>query len=455
MGRTMIQLRNRGTAHLVGGALCALMLLSACAEDEVYLPGKREPIRSVLQDPDLAAPLEGEERQPNTSRAIALGGTSNNASWTHSIGTPKYRTSHPALRPAVQQVWTADIGAGDSRKQRITADPVVAGGRVFTLDADARVTATSTGGQTIWTHDLTPVTDSAGQGTGGGLAVDGNTLYVSIGYGVLAALDVATGGERWTQKLDASGSGTPTVYDDLVYITSGDDTGWALDKDTGRVEWQVGGSTSQNNVLGAPAPAVTDKFVIFAYGTGEVQGAFRRGGLPRWDASVVGKRPGRALSSVSDVTSAPVVSGDRVYVGNQSGRLAALNVESGQRLWTARDGAVGPVWPIGGSVFVITELNELVRLDASDGSRIWGVALPNFVKEKPLRQSRIVAHYGPVVAGGQVIVASNDGLLRTFDPTDGRLTGTVEIAGGATTAPVVAGGTLYVVSAKGQLHAYR
>ena len=104
---------------------------------------------------------------------------------------------------------------------------------------------------------------------------------------------------------------------------------------------------------------------------------------------------------------------------------------------------------------MITELNELVRLDASDGSRIWGVALPNFVKEKPLRQSRIVAHYGPVVAGGQVIVASNDGLLRTFDPTDGRLTGTVEIAGGATTAPVVAGGTLYVVSAKGQLHAYR
>ena len=117
MGRTMIQLRNRGTARLVGGALCALMLLSACAEDEVYLPGKREPIRSVLQDPDLAAPLEGEERQPNTSRAIALGGTSNNASWTHSIGTPKYRTSHPALRAAVQQVWTADIGAGDSRKQ--------------------------------------------------------------------------------------------------------------------------------------------------------------------------------------------------------------------------------------------------------------------------------------------------------------------------------------------------
>ncbi|WP_418361291.1 PQQ-binding-like beta-propeller repeat protein [Sulfitobacter alexandrii] len=396
----MIQDRNRGTALMLGGAVTALLLLTACAEEEIYLPGKREPVRSILQDPELAAPLDGEEDTVNTSRPIALGAATNNASWTHSIGTAQYRTTHPALRGTLQPVWSVDIGAGDSRKQRITADPVVAGGRVFTLDADAHVTATSTSGQTLWTRDLTPVNDRSGQGTGGGLAVDGDTLYVSVGYGVLAALDVTTGGERWSQKLEASGSGTPTIYGDLVYVTSGDDTGWALDKSNGRIEWQVGGSSSVNNVLGAPAPAVTDQFVIFAYGTGEVQGVFRRGGLPRWNASVVGKRPGRALSSVSDVTSAPVVSGGTVYVGNHSGRLAALDAESGQRRWTARDGAIGPVWPIGDSVFAITDLNELVRLDAADGRRVWGIPLPNFVKEKPLRQSEVVAHHGPVVAGG-------------------------------------------------------
>jgi len=96
-----------------------------------------------------------------------------------------------------------------------------------------------------------------------------------------------------------------------------------------------------------------------------------------------------------------------------------------------------------------------VRLDANDGSRIWGVPLPNFVKSKPKRQSEVYAHHGPVVAGGRVIVASSDGQLRSFDPRDGSLLGTTEIPGGATTAPVVAGGTLYLVSRKGQLHAFR
>jgi outer membrane protein assembly factor BamB len=451
----MIQQRRYGTKAMIYGLCASVLTLSACAEKEVFLPGERQDVRSVLQDPDLAAPLAGSVIPENTSRAISLGAARSNADWTHSTGTAKYRTSNAALRSAPVLAWSASIGEGDSRKLRITADPVVAGGRVFTLDAGAQVVATSTSGAPLWSRDLTPAADKQGQGTGGGLAVQGDTVYVSVGFGVVAALDAASGAVRWTQDLDASGSGTPTVYGDLVYVTAGDNTGWALNKSNGRIEWQTEGARSASNVLGAPAPAITDRLSLFAFGSGEVLATFRQGGLTRWRASVLGKRPGRALASINDVTSAPVISGDKVYVGNQSGRLMALNVGSGETIWTAREGAIGPVFPAGDSVFVLTDLNELVRLSASDGKRVWGTSLPNFVKKRPRRQSGVVAHHGPIVAGGRVIVASNDGIIRSFDPTDGTLIGTIEIAGGATTAPVVAGATLYVVSTKGQLHAFR
>ncbi len=451
----MIQPLKSG-AHAWGIPLLAsLLVLSACNERQTFLPGPREDVRSVLQNPDLAAPLPGEVVPANTSRPISLGAATNNANWTNAAGNPATRTSHPALSASPQLLWSADIGAGDSRRFRITADPVVSQGRIFTLDAGAQVTATSTSGQTLWSRDLTPASDRQGQGSGGGLAVEGDTLYVSIGYGILAALDVSTGGVRWTQELEASGSGTPTVAGDLVYLTAGDDTGWAVNKTTGRVAWQTSGTPSINNVLGAPAPIVANQLAIFAYGSGEVQAVFQRGGLDRWTTPVVGKRPGRALSSISDLTGAPVASGDRVYVGNQSGRLAALSLANGNAIWTAREGAITPVWPIGGSVFAISDLNELLRLDAADGSRIWGVPLPNYVKDKPRRRSEVFGNHGPVVAGGRVRVASSDGLLRSFDPVSGALTGTVEIPSGATTAPVVAGGTLYIVSRKGKLLAFR
>ena len=55
---------------------------------------------------------------------------------------------------------------------------------------------------------------------------------------------------------------------------------------------------------------------------------------------------------------------------------------------------------------------------------------------------------------GQVVVAG-DGQLRLFNPVDGALVGGAEIPGGAASGPALAGGTLYVVSSNGQLHAFR
>jgi outer membrane protein assembly factor BamB len=455
MGSDMMRqnsMRRSGPAFLV---LAGAILLGACSEEEVYLVGERQPVRSVLQDPQLAAPLDDRLNQENFSLPIALGAPVANASWAQSHGTPQFRTSHPALRATLQPVWAADIGEGDSRRLRITADPVVAGGRVFTLDAAAQVVATSTSGQTLWSRDLTPASDRAGQATGGGLAVAGDTVYASVGFGILAALDASTGGIRWTQDLNATASGAPTVVGDLVYLTVGDTEAWAVERATGRIAWRNEVAPDYSNILGAPAPAVSGQMAVFGFGSGEVRGAFRQGGLTRWTTGVVGRRPGRALSYISDITSEPVIEGGRVYAGNQSGRLAALDLGSGDPVWTARDGAIGPVWPAGGSIFVITDLNELVRLDASDGSRIWGVPLPNFVASKPRKQSEVYANHGPILAGGRVIVASNDGLIRSFNPVNGSLVGTTEIPGGATTAPVVAGQTLYVVSTTGTLHAFR
>ncbi|WP_300031774.1 PQQ-like beta-propeller repeat protein [uncultured Roseobacter sp.] len=438
--------QHRGI-RVIFAVLAAAVLLSGCAEEEIILPGKREPIR---EDAKTVAtlPFEG-------SRAISLPAATANTEWTQAIGTPSTRTAHPSLGTSLQRVWSARIGEGDSRKQRITATPVVAQGLIFTLDADSRVSATSLSGQPVWQTDIRPSRDGSGQATGGGLAYNDGRVFVSSGYGALVSLDAVTGDLQWSQRLEGTGSGTPTVVGNLVYLTAGDDTGWAVTADEGRIAWQLTASPDSNNVLGAPAPAVSGDLAIFGFGSGEIQAVFRRGGLRRWDASVVGERFGRALSNVGDVTGAPVVSGNSVYVGNQSGRIVALNLGSGKRLWTAQDGATGPVQPAGDSIFALSDLGQLVRLDAGTGERIWAVNLPGFIKDRPNKRAEIVAHHGPVLAGGRILVASNDGLLRSFDPVDGSQISSVEIPGGATSAPVIAGNVLYVVSTKGDLHAFR
>lgn len=434
--------------------LVAMVLLAACAKKENVLTGEREDIRAVLTEGAGETTLASAEAPPQAP-PLALPATRANTDWTQSIASPATRTVHPALGSAPQLIWSVGIGEGDSRRNRINADPVVAGGLIYTLDALARVSAVSPAGQVVWSRDLTPPGESARDASGGGLAYGGGRLYVSSGFGLLTALDARTGQTVWQQNLGTTGTGSPTVYGDLVYLVSGDEIGWALDAGNGRIRWQVTGTPDNNNVIGAPAPAVSDKYVVFAFGSGQVIGAFRQGGLQRWEAQVAGRRAGFGTGAVTAISTPPIIDGDRLFVGSHSGRTLALELGNGKRIWTAPDGPLNAIWPAGGSVFMISDRNELLRLSERDGSRLWGVKLPFFTKAKPRRQNEIFAHYGPIIAGGRLIVASNDGQMRFFDPQSGRALGTVPLPGGATTNPVVANGTLYVVSTKGQLLAFR
>jgi outer membrane protein assembly factor BamB len=433
-------------------ALAGVLILSACSERQVILPGEREDLRAVLSADGAA---QGSARSENQSLPISLPAQVSNAAWTHRPNAARYRTENAALSARPQLAWSAAIGEGDGKRQRIVADPVAAQGRIFTLDAGATVTATSTAGATLWSRNLTPVTEGADQATGGGIALSDGVLYVSTTFGALTALDATTGELRWQQKLEATGSGTPTVMGDLVYLVSGGDTAWAIETATGKVRWQTSTTPDQANVLGGAAPVVTDQLAIFAFGNGEVQATFRQGGLRVWDAIVSGQRRFSALARIADITGDPVLAGDTLYVGTHSGRMVALDIANGERRWTAQDGAISPVLVAGGSVFAISDRNELMRLDARDGARIWAVKLPNFTETRPRRQVEVVAHYGPILAGGQLVVASNDGQLRFFDPVSGAQTYVTQVPGGASSSPIVVGGTLYVIGARGQLHAFR
>ena len=446
----------RGSGYVAGLLGLASLGLAACAERETILPGERLGVREVLEtrgEPrDLALPGAN-----NVAAPVALPPAQANDAWTQSGVSPHARVANAAFSGSFAPQWQAGIGAGDSRRARIIADPVTDGARVYTMDSASTVQATSTAGAALWTRSMVPARDAAGQAMGGGLALGDGRLYVTSGFGTLTALDPATGDELWSQRLGASATGAPSYRDGLVYVTSGDETGWAVEAGDGRVRWSAEGVGDVNNVAGAPAPAVGDDLAIFSYGDGSVTASFRQGGLRRWSADIAGRRTGVALAGIDDLTGDPVIAGDRVYAGSHSGRMVALALASGERLWTAPIGALGPAWPAGEAVFLVSDRNALVRLDAATGDQVWEVQLPGWEPERRpnRRRDRAFANHGPILAGGRLVVASSDGALRAFDPVDGSLVAQAEVPGGATTRPIVANGTLYVVSGRGVLHAYR
>ena len=134
------------------GACLALSLLAACGDQDVILPGERLDIRDGMAGQDAGEAMAG-------ARPISLPAQQANADWTHRGGSATHFLTHPALGATLAPLFSVEIGEGNSRRARISADPVIADGRVFTYDARAQVSAFTTGGAALWTIDITPPND--------------------------------------------------------------------------------------------------------------------------------------------------------------------------------------------------------------------------------------------------------------------------------------------------------
>ncbi|WP_240722221.1 PQQ-binding-like beta-propeller repeat protein [Poseidonocella sp. HB161398] len=466
--------RARGwTGQAAMAAVLLSLALGACSRTEEVLPGERYGLRDLDQAQDVlatAADTSAAQVPPQPPRvipqpgysvegeakAISLPAARTVASWPQKAQNANHDAPHAQLRAgALTQTWATPIGQGATKRQRLSAAPVAADGRVFTLDSAGTVSAVGTNGAVLWSKSLVPAGEKPGVVVGGGLAVEGGTLLVTTGYGRLHALAAATGAEAWVQDFGAATTAAPMVHDGLVYVTSRDGMGSAVELSNGRILWQIEGSAAPASVVGSGVPALSGNSVIFPFGGGELVSVLRQAGITLWSGSVAGSRTGRAYGAFGEVPNSPVVAGDTVFVATEAGRLAALDAASGSRLWTSLEGATGSVVASGGALFLVSDENRLLRIDASDGSTVWAATLPLFEAEKVKRRKDIFVHYGPVLAGGRVILASSDGMLREVDPASGALLRATPLGAPAASAPIVANGTLYVLTQDGVLRAFR
>ena len=437
--------------------LMGVLALAAC-ERESILSGERfdtrTPLAATRPGPDGRAPASG-GAVADGARAITLPAAMRIESWSSRGFDAQNRLPHAALSANPVEIWAADIGQGNTRRNRIATDPVAGNGAVFTIDAAAELRASSLEtGAALWTASLIPDFDRGGNASGGGLALAGGRVFATTPYGEVLALDAATGAVVWRQRLGTV-LGAPSVSGGLVYVVGRNSEAWAIAAEDGRLRWRIPSTDAPAVLVGGAAPAVADGRVVFPFPSGELASVFAQTGVTIWNSFVVGGRLGTAYATLNDITSDPVVIGGTIYAGNQSGRVVAIDTRSGRTLWQASEGAYSPVLVTGGSVFFVSDRNELIRLDVDSGARIWGSELPLFEANRERRRKAVFGHYGPILAGGRLVVASGDGVIRLFAPDTGALSGTLALRGGAASHPIVVGDTLLVVSTEGRLHAYR
>jgi outer membrane protein assembly factor BamB len=429
--------------------LAAATLVGGCdmfsTAGEMRLSGERLSVLSLERQlqPDPALQLL-EVRLP---RPVA------NEHWPQPGGYPNHAMHHVALGEAPQEVWRVSVGEGAGGRARLTSPPIVYGGRVYAIDALARVRAfDAADGDRLWEFDPKPE-EERGSTFGGGIAYAEERIFVATGYGEVVALGAADGTEIWRQKIAGPTHAAPSVADGRVFVVTLDNQLEVLASEDGRRLWDNAGTPETAGLLGGAAPAVEGEVVVAAYSSGDLVALRVENGRPLWTENLAATRRIDALSTLADIRGRPVIDRGRVYAVSHSGRMASIDLRTGARIWEQEIGGTEMPWVAGDFVYVLSNEAEVVCLTRRDGRVRWVFALPRWEdiedKDGPLRWS------GPVLAGDRLINVASNGEAIALSPYTGEALGRIELPSDVHIAPIVAGETLFVLTDDADLIALR
>ncbi|MFO1189918.1 MAG: PQQ-binding-like beta-propeller repeat protein [Alphaproteobacteria bacterium] len=385
--------------------------------------------------------------------AVALPRPVRNPEWPQTGGDPAHSLQHLEAGDNLAEIWRRDIGDGIDSERQLIARPVVAGGRIYAMDTGYRVTALDTeGGGQVWQVSIRP-NDQRGDAFGGGLAVAEGRVFVTTGYAQTVALDAATGEVVWRRPLPSPARGAPTVAGGRLFTVTVDNQLYALDTATGAVRWTHSAIIEIASYLGAGSPAAEGDAVVATFSSGEIVGFRIDNGRQLWSDSLAALQRTESLTTLSDVRGSPVIDRGLVVAVGNAGRMAAIGLRSGARVWQKAIGGIEMPWVAGDFIYVLTNDSELVCLTRREGAVKWVRSLPRW--RNPDNPVRRIVWSGPVLVGDRLVITSSEGEAWAVSPYTGDALGRIRLPGSSSVAPIVANGTLYFITDDAILVAFR
>ncbi len=334
----------------------------------------------------------------------------------------------------VRRLWSARLGK-DAEFLRVALRPVGDGSRVYAASVDGNVYAFDPeSGKRIWRTEL-DLELAAGPGVGEGLVV------VAAEDGLAIALDASTGQERWRSDVGAESLAAPVVKGDIVVAQTVDNRIHGLAAYDGSERWTVEQPTPALTVRGSSSPALAGTSVIVGFDNGRLAAVDLDTGDVLWEQLLSPPQGRSDLERLADIDGGIAVVGQDVYAAGYQGRLAALAAESGQLLWVREISSIEGVSADWNNVYTVREGGEIVSMIRRDGAEEW--------RDDSLLRRELTL---PVSFDTTVVVGDLEGYLHFFSNVDGEAVARLRFGGAAITAdPMVMGNRLYVQSDDGTL----
>ncbi|QBL93020.1 Outer membrane protein assembly factor BamB [Komagataeibacter saccharivorans] len=446
---------------LLGVGAALLPALAACKA------GKKKTPLLIGHRSDVLHTVAGLTVDADETQAVTVPAAIAVNAWPQSGIRPDHDGVNIAWGGEMRHQWTHDIGAGNSEPQLLSyvalgdsgrgiiqATPVVQNGRIFVADAQGVIRAYRWPGMhKLWEYNPKP-RKMLSNNLGGGLTVDGDTLYIVDGVGQALAVSAETGKLKWRVNIQAPGRSAPTLVNGRLFFGTIDEHLYCVDAENGNILWSYAATSADTVIYGQPAPAVADGVVLAGFGSGDLVALRAEGGEVVW-ADTLGSTNGQeALIDFSCVHGMPVIVDGTAYAISTGSVLVAIDMRSGRRLWERGISGQNTPLVIGDWIFLVSMDEQVACLDRLSGHVRWITQLRQY--ENADKQKRGIVWNGPILAGGKLVMISSlpENGVAIIDPAQGHIESLHALPGQVTTAPIIVDNLLLLMDNKGYLIAY-
>jgi len=286
-------------------------------------------------------------------------------------------------------------------------------------------------------------------------------IYIGDYGGQLHAIDQASGKEKWSFKSRMPIASSAAVAAGVVYFVSSSGALIALDATSGQLKWAFATEYEKRfeaqNLHGylsaaqtmpdawdlfVSSPAVVNGRVYFGSGDGNVYAVDAQSGVVQWK-----------FATRDVVHASPAIHNGVVYIGSWDGNFYAIDAQTGEQKWQFKGGQdpathnqVGfqsSAAVVDGVVYVGCRDSHVYALDANTGRKLW---------DYPTSKSWV--NGSPAVANGMVYVGTSDSSrFMALDARTGRLRFNFDAKAYIFSSAAIAGDQVFFGSHNGKLYA--
>jgi outer membrane protein assembly factor BamB len=420
-----------------------LLLFAGCSDKDDKIPTKNR----------IALMGETSDSLTQSNTKINLPDAILNTDWTQISGLPFNDIGNLKAIDNFSNPKKIYIGETKDDDNESTMQPVFSSGYGFFFTVESKLIALSLDkNKILWEKTLNPTDDTDENPRGGGLATDGNMVFITTNSGIIAGFDTKSGKQLWRLNNKVPISAAPTLSQGILYIIDRDNRLQAINATSGQPLWDYRGLPEPAAYSRVASASVYGAVLIAPFTSGELTAISTESHKPAWGQTVIGGGLNAGGVQFNTISGEVIISNRHVYASVPSGLTISLEGITGKTVWKNEIGSAKTMLSVADYLYLIDTNATLYALDKENGGIIWKRQLDRY--QDPEDKTGNIEWTSPLMSNGKIVVFSNIGKALMLDASNGTVIHNEKNAPETIIDPVIANGILYVHAKDGYVYMY-